>query len=53
LVDKAYVDGKIIAYTPTGSADGAGSTGDVAYDDDYIYVKTSGNGWCRAAISTF
>lgn len=53
LVDKAYVDGKIIAYTPTSSADGTGSTGDVAYDDNYIYVKTSGNGWCRAAISTF
>jgi hypothetical protein len=40
------------SYTPTSSSDANGNTGDVAWDDDYIYIKTSG-GWKRAALSTF
>jgi len=39
-------------YTPTGTADTNGNTGDVAWDDDYIYIKTS-VGWKRAALTTF
>jgi len=39
-------------YTPTGSADANGSTGDVAWDDNYVYVKTSG-GWRRAALGSW
>lgn len=40
-------------YTPTGTADGNGQTGDIAVDDNYIYRKTS-TGWKRSAIfSTF
>jgi len=40
------------SYTPTGTADANGNVGDVAWDDNFIYVKTS-VGWKRAALSTF
>jgi hypothetical protein len=40
------------AYTPTGTADGNGNTGDVAWDANYIYIKTAA-GWKRSALSTF
>ena len=40
------------SYTPTGTADAQGVTGDIAWSDTYIYLKTS-VGWKRAAISTF
>lgn len=40
------------SYTPTATADGNGSTGDFAWDDSYIYLKTSA-GWKRASIATF
>ncbi len=49
-VDWVYLQGR--SYTPTGTADATGATGEIAYDDDYIYVKTSA-GWARAALSTF
>lgn len=39
-------------YTPTGTADANGGFGTLAWDDDYIYMKTSA-GWKRAALSTF
>jgi hypothetical protein len=39
-------------YTPTGTADANGSAGDIAWDENYVYIKTSG-GWKRAALSTF
>ncbi|MDZ7413722.1 MAG: hypothetical protein ONB15_09335, partial [candidate division KSB1 bacterium] len=39
-------------YTPTGTADPNGNVGDIAWDDDYIYVKTSA-GWKRAALSVW
>ena len=39
-------------YTPTGTADANGATGDMAWDDNYVYIKTSA-GWKRAALSTF
>jgi hypothetical protein len=39
-------------YTPTGTADTNGNTGDIVWDDDYLYVKTSA-GWKRAALSTW
>lgn len=38
--------------TPSGSADAQGAVRDIATDDSYVYVKTSG-GWKRAALSTF
>lgn len=41
-----------LSYTPTGTADTNGFVGDVVWDDDYWYVKTSA-GWKRAALSTF
>ena len=39
-------------YTPTGTSDPNGNEGDIAWDDDYIYVKTSA-GWKRTQLSTF
>jgi hypothetical protein len=41
-----------ISYTPTGTSDPNGNVGDIAWDDNYIYVKTSA-GWKRAALSTW
>jgi len=40
------------SYTPTGTADTNGNTGDVAWDSNYIYIKTAA-GWKRAALSSF
>lgn len=40
------------AYTPTGTADANGNTGDLSWDDNYIYIKTAA-GWKRSALSTF
>jgi hypothetical protein len=40
------------SYTPTSSADSNGNTGDISWDNNYIYVKTSA-GWKRSALSTF
>lgn len=40
------------SYTPTSSADANGNTGDIAWDDNYVYVKTSA-GWKRSALTTF
>jgi hypothetical protein len=39
-------------YTPTGSGDTNGNVGDISWDDNYIYVKTS-SGWKRAALSSW
>lgn len=40
------------SYTPTSTSDSNGNVGDIAWDDNYIYIKTSA-GWKRAALSTF
>jgi hypothetical protein len=40
-------------YTPTGSADANGNTGDVSWDANYLYIKTGAGAWKRAALSTF
>jgi hypothetical protein len=40
------------SYTPTGTSDPNGNVGDIAWDNNYIYVKTSA-GWKRAALSTW
>ncbi|MCB0699393.1 MAG: hypothetical protein H6551_12850 [Chitinophagales bacterium] len=40
------------SYTPTSTSDTNGSTGDVAWDDDYIYIKTTA-GWKRTTLSSF
>lgn len=39
-------------FTPSATADATGAIGDIAWDDDYVYVKTSA-GWKRSALSTF
>ena len=39
-------------YTPTGTSDALGNTGDTAWDANYFYIKTAA-GWKRAALSTF
>lgn len=42
-----------VTKTPTGSADSSGQVGDIAWDTDYVYVKTAAGAWKRAALSTF
>jgi len=39
--------------TPPSSATDTGTSGDVAYDNDYIYICTATNTWRRTAISTW
>lgn len=39
-------------YTPTGSADPNGNTGDLSWDENYIYIKTS-TGWKRTSLESF
>lgn len=39
-------------YTPTSTTDTAGKVGESAFDDDFIYIKTS-IGWQRIALTTF
>ena len=40
------------AFTPANSGDSYGDVGNIAWDDDYVYVKTS-NGWKRAQLSSW
>jgi len=40
------------SYTPSSSSDAAGSTGTIAWDENYIYIKTA-SGWKRSALTTF
>lgn len=39
-------------YTPESSADSVGSSGDVVWDDDYLYIKRN-NGWGRCRLEDF
>ena len=47
------VSATLVATTDTApSASGdAGDVGEIRYDDNYIYIKTAGAGWKRAALS--
>jgi hypothetical protein len=40
------------SYTPSGSADGNGNTGDISWDTNFLYIKT-GTGWVRSALTAF
>jgi hypothetical protein len=40
------------SYTPTGTGDTNGNVGDIAWDTNYVYVKTDA-GWKRTQLSTF
>lgn len=40
------------AYTPSSSVDANGNIGDVSWDNNYIYIKTS-LGWRRTALTAF
>ncbi len=40
------------SYTPTGTGDANGNIGDVTWDDNFMYIKTSA-GWKRSALSIF
>ena len=53
-VDEVSVPGRlnVAPRTPSGSTDTQGSVGDIAADDNYVYVKTS-TGWKRAALSAW
>jgi hypothetical protein len=39
------------SYTPTSSADTNGNIGDIAWDDNFLYVKVS-TGWKKSALTT-
>ena len=39
-------------YTPNSSSDSVGDVGDVAVDNNYMYIKTI-NGWTRVALNSF
>ena len=39
-------------YTPTNSNDEIGGSGDVVWDDSYLYIKTN-DGWRRSNLETF
>lgn len=41
-----------ISYTPSSTSDTNGATGDVAWDENYLYVKTP-SGWKRTALTIF
>lgn len=40
------------SYTPSSTSDTNGETGDIAWDNDYLYIKTSA-GWKRTPLSNF
>jgi len=40
-------------YVPSSSSDSSGYLGQMAYDDDYLYIKTGSSTWQRVAISTW
>lgn len=44
--------GSTYSFTPSSTADSSGTTGDVTYDNSFVYVKTAG-GWKRAALASF
>jgi hypothetical protein len=39
--------------TPTSSADTIGNVGDIAWDVNYVYVKTAVGGWKRSGLTAF
>lgn len=39
-----------LAYTPTGNDDTIGLVGTIAYDNDFLYIKTS-DGWAYSALT--
>jgi hypothetical protein len=41
-----------VTVTPSGTGDTQGTTGDMRYDDNFLYLKTS-VGWKRVALNTF
>lgn len=40
------------SFTPSTTADARGNVGDVSWDDNYVYIKTTA-GWKRTALTTF
>lgn len=40
------------SYTPSGTSDTNGNVGDIAWNANYLYIKTAG-GWKRRALSTW
>jgi hypothetical protein len=40
------------SYTPSSTSDTHGNTGDVSWDNNFFYIKTT-EGWKRSALSTF
>jgi cytoskeletal protein CcmA (bactofilin family) len=40
-------------FIPASTADSVGTTGDIAFDNDYMYFKTTLDGWKRSSLSTW
>ena len=43
---------KGIHFTPSSTNDPSGETGDIAYDEEFIYIRTE-SGWKRAAFESW
>lgn len=43
----------VVASNPPASASDSGITGQITWDEDYVYVCTATNTWVRAALSTW
>jgi hypothetical protein len=41
------------SFTPTSHSDASGNTGEITWDDNYIYVRTVSGGWKRSALSSW
>lgn len=49
---KGWVNGNIGGQAPS-SSDAEGHKGQIAFDENYIYVCVDENSWKRAALTTF
>lgn len=52
VVETSGGGASIVEYTPSGTNDPSGATGDLAWNDNYLFLKTNG-GWKRTDLSTF
>jgi hypothetical protein len=52
--NRVYIKNPVIATeaAPSSTADASGVQGEIRYDDDWVYIKTSA-GWKRSGLSTF
>jgi hypothetical protein len=44
---------RLVSTTVPGTSGATGSTGQISYDSNYIYVCTAANTWKRAALTSW